>query len=90
MTQVTTIDFAEGAIKIDAKLFAGYNSEALDVLDKISELKKDFAEIVETVAENTGMKKAKVAKYFNERFTDKTKATAQLGELFAQIDEIIA
>lgn len=88
-TNITTIQTADGTAKIDSKLFIGYNQEALEILEKISELQKDFKEVVETVAENTGLKKPKVSKYFKERFKDSTKQTTQVGELFAKLDEVL-
>lgn len=88
--KISTIDTSEGTITINSELFTGYYQEALSVLDAIAESTKDFNEIVETVAENTGMKKAKVAKYFKERFAEKTKATKEIGELFGTLDELMA
>lgn len=91
MTQhTTTISTSEGTATIDSKLFKEYNKEAHAVLEKISELQKDFKEIIESAADGTNLKKPKIAAYFKARFKEATKATKEQGELFAQLDEIMA
>ena len=87
--QITTIVTPDGTIKVDAKLFAGYNKEALEVLEQISELTKDYKQIVLTVSENTGMKKSKASKYFKERFKESTKDVTAVGELFSVLDGVL-
>jgi ABC-type Zn uptake system ZnuABC Zn-binding protein ZnuA len=89
MSHTTTINTSEGVVNINSDLFKGYNKEAHEILEKISELQKDLKEIVETASETTGLKKPKVAKYFKERYNEATKVTKETGELFAQLDSII-
>lgn len=86
---ITTIETTDGVAKIDSKLFAGYNSEAQELLRKIAELTDEFKLIVETVAESTGLKKAKVSKFFKSRFAESTEVPAQEGELFAALDSVL-
>lgn len=89
MTHITTIDTSAGTVTIEAKKFQEYNRAAHDILEQISELQKDFKEVIEAAADGTGLKKPKVAKYFKERYKAATKATKETGELFAQLDSIL-
>lgn len=90
MTQhVTTIDTSDGTATIDQELFQGYLKEAYEHLTAIEEATEMFKEVVETVAENTGIKKNKVSKYLKQRFEAKTKETKELGELFQNLDDIL-
>lgn len=91
MTQHTTsISTSEGTATIDSKLFKGYNQEAHKILEDISELQKDFKEVVESASNGTNLKKPKIAAYFKAHFKEATKATKEQGELFSQLDEILA
>lgn len=89
MTQVTTIETSEGVAKIDADLFQGYLKEAFEHLDDVKEVQKSYKEVVETVAETTGLKKATVNKYFKQRHKAETAKTKALGELFSMLDEVV-
>lgn len=90
MTKHTlTIDTSEGTATIDSQKLTEFNQRALDVLEQISELTKDFKEIVEEASDATKLKKAKVSKYFKSRFDAKTKDTSELGILFSQLDEVL-
>lgn len=89
MSNVVTLDFEGKNVKIDQDLFQGYLKEAFEHLGVIEEADGLFKEVVETVAETTGLKKARVSKYFKERFAAKTKATKELGELFGKLDEVV-
>lgn len=87
MTQVTTIATASGNVTIDGELFQGYINESFDYLDKIAEATELFKEVVETVAETTGLKKPLVSKYLKARHAAATKVAKDLGELFTALDE---
>lgn len=89
MTNVTTITTPDGDVTINSELFTGYNQEAQILLRKINNLQEEFKLVVEAVADATKMKKAKVSKYYKERFKDSTKETSATGELFAKLDEIL-
>jgi len=82
---VTTINNAT----IDSRVFTGYTQESYEILDKISELGKDFKELVETVAETTKLEKKVVSKYFKARFKEATKEPSELAVVFEQLDEIL-
>jgi hypothetical protein len=86
MTKVTTIETKAGNVTINAELFQGYINEAFDHLDAVAEADELFNEVVETVAETTGMKKPLVKKYLKARHKAQTKATKELGELFTALD----
>lgn len=90
MTQhVTTIETTDGTATINQELFQGYLKEAYEYLTEIANATELFKEVVETVAENTGLKKNKVSKYIKQRFEAKTKETKELGELFQNLDNIL-
>jgi predicted solute-binding protein len=89
MNNVTTIEFDGKNVQIDQKLFQGYLKEAFEHLGAIEEADQLFKEVVETVAETTGLKKAKVSKYLKERHAAKTKATRELGQLFEALDDVV-
>jgi len=86
---ITTIETTDGVAKIDSQLFAGYNSEAQEVLRKIANLTDDYKLIVETVAETTGLKKPKVSKFFKARYAESTELPAQEGELFLALNDVL-
>jgi hypothetical protein len=87
MTQITTIETKTGNVTINAALFQGYIEEAFDHLDAAAEAQELFKEVVETVAETTGLKKAIVSKYLKARHAAATKQTKELGELFTALDD---
>jgi predicted solute-binding protein len=89
MSNIATIETAEGVVKIDEQLFKSYIREAFEHLGAIEQADSLFKEVVETVSETTGIKKSKVSKYFKERFAAKTKATKELGVLFEKLDEVV-
>jgi predicted solute-binding protein len=74
---------------IDSKVFTGYTQESYELLDKVSELNKDFKELVETVAETTGLEKKIVSKYLKARYKEQTKDASELGIVFDKLDEIL-
>lgn len=86
MTNVVSIDTKDGKATINGELFQGYLDEAYGYLDKIAEEEEKFKEVIETVAETTGLKPAIVKKYIKARYEAKTKATKELGEIFTAID----
>lgn len=89
MSNIITIDTTDGIVKIDSDLMKGYLSESYEYLDTISEAQKNFKDVVETVSDTTGLKKALVSKYLKERYELKTKKTKELGELFGKLDEAV-
>lgn len=86
----TSITSATGNITIDSKALVGFTKESHGLLDKISELNKDFKELVESASDKTGVSKPNISKYFKARFSEKTKEAAALGDLFATLDGILA
>lgn len=90
MANTITIDLADGTATINDELFKEYLKEAYEHLTAKQEAEEMFKEVVETVAETTGLKKAKVSKYLKQRFEAKTKETKELGELFAKLDEAVS
>jgi hypothetical protein len=85
----TTIATKDGNVTIDAALFQAYTEEAFEYLETIVEATDHFKELVETVEETTGLKKATVAKYLKARHAEKTKETKELGNLFAALDDAV-
>ena len=90
MTNVTTIETKAGKVTIKEELFKGYVNESFEYLQAIAHNQTLLKELVETVAETTGMKKGVVSKYLKQRFEDKTNETKDLGNLFEQLDEATA
>lgn len=89
-TNKITIETSEGTATIDAKLFKGYNEEALNYLNEAEGIMQNFKDVVETVAETTGLKKATVSKFFKQKYADKLKEGSETAELFEQLQEILA
>lgn len=89
-TNKITIETSDGIATIDAKLFQGYNSEALALLSEADGIMQNFKDVVETVAETTGLKKATVSKFFKARYAEKIKEGSATAELFEQLEEILA
>ena len=90
MANITTIELTDGVATINDELFKGYMKEAFEHLTSKQEAEELFKEVVETVAETTGIKGAKVSKYLKERYKAETKKTTELGELFRTLDEAVA
>lgn len=89
MANVMTLNTEEGNVKLDSEKLLKLNQRAHNILEEISELEKDFKEIVEEAAIETGIKKGKIGSYFKERFKFKTKDTKAKGELFCALDEML-
>lgn len=89
MSNVTTIEFDGKNVQIDQELFQGYLKEAFEHLGAMEEADQMFKGVVETVAENTQLKKAVVSKFLKQRFEAKTKATRELGQLFEALDIVV-
>jgi len=89
-TNKITLETSDGVATIDAKLFQGYNQEALDLLSEADGIMQNFKDVVETVAETTGLKKATVSKFFKQRYADKIREGAATAELFEQLEDILA
>lgn len=85
----TSINTAAGNVTIDSRVFTGYTQEALKILDDISELNKDFKQLVETVAETTSLEKKVASKFFKARFKEATKAAKVEGDMFETLDAIL-
>jgi predicted solute-binding protein len=85
----TTIATKDGTVKIDSALFQGYTDEAFEYLEAIADAQTKFKEVVETVAETTGLKKPIVAKYLKARFEQKTKDAKDLGNLYSALDAAV-
>jgi ClpP class serine protease len=86
---ITTIATPTGTYNIDAALFNGYTKEAFEHLTNAAEAITLFKEVVETVAENTGMSKAQASKYLKARHEAKTKEVRELGDLFTALDKAV-
>lgn len=86
---VTSMDINGKSVTIDSRVFTGYTSESYNILEQISELGKDFKELVETVAETTKLEKKDVSKYLKARYKLSTKEPKQQAELFEALDNIL-
>lgn len=89
MSNITTT-FDGTTVTIDEKLFQGYNSEALEYLREAAEQMENFKDVVETVAETTGLKKAKVSKFFKDRYAQKIKEGSETAALFETLESVLA
>lgn len=88
MTQVT-IPTAAGNKDIDPALFAQYKDEAFGYLDTLEEAKGNLKEVIETLAESTGLTKGLVSKYLKARHAEKTADNIAEGKTFAALDEAV-
>lgn len=88
MTQVT-ITTADGSKEIDPALFSQYKDEAFGYLDTLEEAKGALKEVIETLAESTGLKKGLISKYLKARHAEKTKDAIAEGKTFAELDEAV-
>ena len=85
-----TLNTNDGKVAtIDSKVFIGYTQESHTLLDQISELGKDFKELIDTVAETTGLEKKYVSKYLKARYKYATKEASELGDLFVALDGVV-
>ena len=66
---------------------AASRSEAFELLQEIQAANENLKDIVEAVAESTGIKKAKIMKYYKQKFDDKLKALSEDVALFEFLDE---
>lgn len=76
-------------VEIDGELFKGYRQEAFEHLDSKKNADALFKEVVETVAETTGLKKGVVSKYLKTSYEAKLKAMQEEADLFSTIDEAV-
>jgi predicted solute-binding protein len=90
MANVIHIEVAGKQVEIDAELFKGYRQEAFEHLDNKNEADAQFKEVVETVAETTGLKKGIVSKYLKDSHAAKTKALKDTAEVYGVLDDAIA
>lgn len=90
MTHITSIDTPAGTATIDTKVFTHYTKESHDILEQISELNKDFKELIITIAETTHLDKGVVSKYMKARHKEATKEAKALGDVFDTLDSILA
>ena len=89
MSNITTT-FDGTTVTIDEKLFQGYNSEALALLSEADGIMQNFKDVVETVAETTGLKKAKVSKFFKDRYAQKIKEGSETAALFETLESVLS
>ena len=88
-TNKITITTSAGTATIDAKLFKGYNEEAMQLLQEIEVLMDNFKSVVEAVADATNLKKGSISKFYKTKFADKLAAQSETSELFEQLDDIL-
>lgn len=85
-----TIEVANGqTANIQPDVLREYVREAYGYISEQEKAKGDLKELVETVAETTGLKKGVINKYFKARYKQATEAEKSLGKLFTQLDEAL-
>lgn len=89
MTTLTLNTNDGKVVTIESKVFTGYTQESHKLLEQISELGKDFKELVTTVSESTGLDKKYVSKYMKARYKYATKEASELGNLFDALDGVV-
>jgi len=85
MTKIVNIDNAV----VDTDKFRGYNEEAQRILNEQELLKEDYKILIDTVANETKIKKGDVSKYFKARAKFKSKEEVKKGELFEALDSAL-
>lgn len=85
---ITNIDVNGNTITIDSGLFMQQSAIAHKILADIEELTLDFKDLVEGIADATGMEKKHVGKYFKAKYKAATKAPKIEGDLFEALDNI--
>jgi len=90
MTEATnkilvTIDSSN--IEIDVALFNAYQQEAFLHLRTLEGAKEQLKEVVETMAETTGLPKTLLSKYLKAKYAEKTKELSEVGKCFEALDE---
>jgi predicted solute-binding protein len=86
MSNMVTVETEDGSVEFDAEVFNAYKDEAFTHLAAEAEAKTLVKEVIETLAETTGLDKKLVGKYLKAAYKAKTKEQRQLGEAFAAID----
>lgn len=86
---VLSMDVNGVSVTIDSKVFMEYSKEAHDILEAISELNKDFKELVGGLSVTTKLEKKDISKYFKAKFKEATKEPKIQGELFESLDAIL-
>lgn len=89
MSKTINIEVNGTMVEIDGELFKGYRQEAFEHLDNKSEAEARFKEVVETVAETTGLKKGVVSKFLKTSYDAKLKELKDQAELFGAIEEAV-
>lgn len=90
MSQVTFTGPDGETVEIDANLFKESREEAFGYLKEEAKQKREFKEVVDTLAEVTGLKKGYISKYFKTSYKKETETAKLLGDSFASLDEVVA
>lgn len=77
------------SVTINSEVFMNYTQESYRILEAVSELNKDFKELVEAVSLDTKLEKKDVSKYLKARYKLATKEPKQQGELFESLDALL-
>lgn len=69
------------------KKINAYYSEARELLSEIEAAQENLKDILSSVEESTGLKKAIVSKYYKSRYKDEVSKTLELAAVFEFLDE---
>lgn len=83
-----SINTEAGTATIESRVFTGYSQEAHQALQNMADATAKYKEVVDTVAENTKLKKGVVSKYFKLKYREKTSTAVEEGEIFKVLSEI--
>lgn len=87
MAKVAIANTDGSTVEVDVELFKGYQQEAFSYLEEEAAQKEKLKEVIETLAETTGLDKKVLTKYIKQKFKDATKEQTVLGEFFAALDD---
>lgn len=85
--ELVGIPTPDGVKNIHPDMLKQYRVEAYDYLKVITEQQANFKDLMATVEEVVGIKKAVISKWMKARFKEETKKTAELAATFAALDE---
>lgn len=74
-------------IEVDAKLLRAQITEANGYYGEIDKQKDLLKDLIETIAEQTGLTKGFVSKYLKARYDTKTEEASLAGKAFQALDE---
>lgn len=93
---ITSISTPTGDIRIDSEVFTQYTRDSHEVLEKISEHKKDikefnqdFKDLVQMIVTDTKLDNKIVSKYLKALYAAGTREIKATGELFTTLDDIL-